>query len=163
RLRGIRTNLEIHDMRAVLAAAAAIAVLLAGSTGFAQTVYPIERADILARARFDIQVEFAGLVDPAEVSVTLNGKGYAQSHGKTATFTEREDGKDQSALILRDVSIAEPGTYDVRVSDGSQTRELHWNVYGTGPRKAKNVILFIGDGMSLAHRVAARLLAKGIA
>jgi len=40
---------------------------------------------------------------------------------------------------------------------------LHWNVYDTGARKAKNVILFIGDGMSLAHRVAARVLAKGIA
>jgi alkaline phosphatase len=49
------------------------------------------------------------------------------------------------------------------VTDGVQTRELNWNVYDTPPRKAKNVILFIGDGMSLAHRVAARVLAKGIA
>ena len=56
-----------------------------------------------------------------------------------------------------------PATYKVRVTDGIQTRELSWNVYDTAPRKAKNVILFIGDGMSLAHRVAARVLAKGIA
>ena len=49
------------------------------------------------------------------------------------------------------------------MTDGIQTRELNWNVYDTAPRKAKNVILFIGDGMSLAHRVAARVLAKGIA
>ena len=56
-----------------------------------------------------------------------------------------------------------PGTYKVRVTDGVQTRELSWQVYDTAPRKAKNVILFIGDGMSLAHRVAARVLAKGIA
>ena len=40
---------------------------------------------------------------------------------------------------------------------------MTWTVYDTGPRKAKNVILFIGDGMSPAHRVAARLLSKGIA
>ena len=40
---------------------------------------------------------------------------------------------------------------------------MTWNVYDTGPRKAKNVILFIGDGMSPAHRIAARLLSKGIA
>src|SRR5215469_17649308 len=68
---------------------------------------------------------------------------------------------DQSALMLRDVSLAQPGVYRLRVSDGVNSRELEWNVYDSGPRRAKNVILFIGDGMSLAHRVAARVLAKG--
>ena len=150
-------------MRAVLAATALIAALLAASAGFAQTVYPIDRADILAGSRFDFKVEFPALADPAKVAVTLNGKDLALILGKAATFIEREDGKDQSALILRDVSLSEPGSYEVRVTDGARTRELHWNVYATGPRKAKNVILFIGDGMSLAHRVAARVLAKGIA
>jgi alkaline phosphatase len=43
------------------------------------------------------------------------------------------------------------------------TRTVTWEVYGTGPRKARNVILFIGDGMSLAHRTAARIMSKGIA
>jgi alkaline phosphatase len=150
-------------MRRSLAASAAMALSLVVSAASAQTVYPIDRADILAGARFDFKVEFAGLADPANVSVTLNGKDYVQVLGKAADFVEREDGKDQSALILRDVTIAQPGIYKVQVSDGSRTRELSWNVYDTGPRKAKNVILFIGDGMSLAHRVAARVLAKGIA
>ncbi|MGZ5845712.1 MAG: alkaline phosphatase [Xanthobacteraceae bacterium] len=150
-------------MRGVLAAAAGLAMSLAASNGSAQTVYPIDRADILSDARFDFKVEFAGLADPAKISVTINGKDYAQLFGKAATFLEREAGKDQSALMLRDVSLREPGSYAIRVSDGAQSRELHWNVYDTGARKAKNVILFIGDGMSLAHRVAARVLAKGIA
>jgi alkaline phosphatase len=150
-------------MRAVLAATTLTAALLAASAASAQTVYPIDRADILVGSRFDFKVEFPALADPAKVAVTLNGKDLAQIFGKAATFIEREDGKDQSALILRDVSLTEPGSYDVRVTDGARTRELHWNVYATGPRKAKNVILFIGDGMSLAHRVAARVLAKGIA
>ena len=150
-------------MRAVLAATALFAALLAAPAASAQTVYPIDRADILAGSRFDFKVEFPALVDPAKISVTLNGKDLAQIFGKTLTFIEREDGKDQSALIVRDVSLTEPGSYDVRITDGARTRELHWNVYATGPRKAKNVILFIGDGMSLAHRVAARVLAKGIA
>jgi alkaline phosphatase len=35
-------------------------------------------------------------------------------------------------------------------------------VYATGARKAKNVILFVGDGMSVANRTAARILSKGI-
>src|SRR3546814_10087197 len=39
---------------------------------------------------------------------------------------------------------------------------ISWNVYDTGPRKAKNVILLIGDGLSPAHRLAARLLSKGM-
>ena len=150
-------------MRTVLAAVAGIAISMAASAGSAQTVYPIDRADILTGARFDFKVEFAGLADPAKISVTLNGKDYAQVFGKAATFVEREAGKDQSALLLRDVLLTEPGTYKVRVTDGVQTRELSWQVYDTAPRKAKNVILFIGDGMSPAHRVAARVLAKGIA
>jgi alkaline phosphatase len=150
-------------MRTVLAAAAGIAIAMAASAGSAQTVYPIDRADILSGARFDFKVEFAGLADPSKISITLNGKDYAQVFGKAATFVEREAGKDQSALLLRDVSLSDAGVYNIRVTDGSETRELRWNVYDTGPRKAKNVILFIGDGMSPAHRVAARLLAKGIA
>ena len=149
-------------MRRFLAAAAGIAISMV-SAGHAQTVYPIDRADILVGARFDFKVEFAGLADPTKVSVTLNGKDHAELFGKAATFVEREDGKDQSALILRDASLAPPGVYRLRVSDGANSRELEWNVYDSGPRRAKNVILFIGDGMSLAHRVAARVLAKGIA
>jgi alkaline phosphatase len=149
-------------MRTVLAAAAGIAVVMAASAGSAQTVYPIDRADILSGARFDFKVEFAGLADPSRISITLNGKDYTQVFGKAATFVEREAGKDQSALLLRDVSLSDAGVYNIRVTDGTETRELRWNVYDTGPREAKNVILFIGDGMSPAHRVAARLLAKGI-
>jgi len=150
-------------MRRFLAAAAGFAISMVGSAAHAQTVYPIDRADILVGARFDLKVEFAGLADPTKISVTLNGKDHAELFGKAATFVEREDGKDQSALMLRDVSLAQPGVYRLRVSDGVNSRELEWNVYDSGPRRAKNVILFIGDGMSLAHRVAARVLAKGIA
>src|SRR6476659_1807566 len=150
-------------MRTVLAAAAGIAIAMGAAAGSAQTGYPIDRADILSGARFDFKVEFAGLADASKISITLNGKDYAQVFGKAGTFVEREAGKDQSALLLRDVSLGDAGVYNIRVTDGAETRELRWNVYDTGPRKAKNVILFIGDGMSPAHRVAARLLARGVA
>ena len=124
----------------------------------AQTIYPIDRADILAGSRFDFKVEFPGLQKADSAQATINGEPYAKVFGRAATFVEREDGKDQSAIILRDVSL-KPGTYNVRAGAAQVT----WNVYATGPRKAKNVILFIGDGMSPAHRVAARILSKGIA
>lgn len=150
-------------MRQFLIAAASFATLLLSAVGHAQTIYPIDRAEFLVGARFDFKVEFAGRADETKIAVTLNGKDHARVFGRAATFIEREDGKDQSALILREVSLDRPGTYTVRVSNGKETREIAWTVYGTGPRKAKNVILFIGDGMTLAHRTAARLLSKRIA
>ncbi|XIA65594.1 alkaline phosphatase [Bradyrhizobium sp. TZ2] len=143
--------------------AAALIVLLSGSQVVAQTIYPIDRAAILAGARFDFKVEFPDRVDPAKLKVTVNGENCAAVFGQSGTFVEREDGKDQSALTLRDVSLGKPGNVTVEVSDGTRSRTVAWTVYDTGPRKAKNVILFIGDGLSPAHRVAARLLSKGIA
>jgi alkaline phosphatase len=150
-------------MPRIRAALALFAFLMTASAVQAQTIYPIDRADMLVGARFDLKVEFARVVDPGKVVITVNGDDYAQVFGKPGMLVEREDGREQSALVLRDVSLTRPGTYQVRVSDGAGERTIAWNVYGTGARRAKNVILFIGDGLSQAHRVAARLLAKGIA
>lgn len=148
-------------MMKVIAALAAF--VLSGSAAFAQTIYPIDRAEILSGARFDVKVEFPDRVDAAAIKITVNGEDHAAAFGKPAAYVEREDGKDQSALILRDVTLSKPGRTTVEVSDGTRSRTVTWTVYDTGPRKAKNVILFIGDGLSPAHRVAARLLSKGIA
>jgi len=143
-------------------AVTSLVVLLSGSSLSAQTIYPIDRAEILAGAQFDFKVEFPDRVDPAKLKVTVNGADYAAAFGRAATFIDREDGKDQSALVLRDVALAKPGSVAVEVSDGTRNGSVAWTVYETGPRKARNVILFIGDGMSPAHRVAARILSKGI-
>lgn len=143
-------------MRAFIAASAVTIGLL--SPAAAQTIYPVDRADILAGSRFDFKVEFPGLQTPFAVPVTVNGEPYDKVLGSEAIFIAREDGKDQSALLLRDVTLR-PGTYVVQAGEASVT----WTVYGTGPRSAKNVILFIGDGLSPAHRIGARLLSKGIA
>ena len=143
-------------------ALASLIVLCWTSSVPAQTVYPIDRAEILAGARFDFKVELPGPVDPANLKITVNGADYATAFGRAGAFIDREDGKDQSALILRDVTLTTPGNVVVDVSDGTHQRSVTWSVYDTGPRKAKNVILFIGDGMSPAHRVAARILSKGI-
>jgi alkaline phosphatase len=141
---------------------ASLIVLCWTSSLSAQTIYPIDRAEILAGAKFDFKVELPGPVDPARLKVTVNGADYTTAFGRAGTFIDREDGKEQSALILRDVTLARPGSVVVDVSDGTRQHSVTWTVYDTGPRKAKNVILFIGDGMSPAHRVAARILSKGI-
>ncbi len=140
----------------------AVAIFVFGSEAYSQTVYPIDRAEMLAGAHFDFKVEFPGLVNLEDVKVTLNGTPVDGVFGKAPQFIEREEGKDQSALILRDVAIAKAGTYAVKVATPNGVRDLTWTVYDTGARKARNVILLIGDGMSPAHRVAARLLSKGI-
>lgn len=129
----------------------------------AQTIFPLNRAEILAGSRFDFKVEFDGVVDPAQVKVTINSQDHAKLLGKPAQLIEREDGKPVSSLLLRDVSIGKPGVYTVTASDGVISKSVTWTVYATpAKRAAKNVILFVGDGFSIAHRTAARILSKGI-
>lgn len=130
----------------------------------AQTIYPLDRAIILAGSKFDFKVEFPGVVDPARVKVTVNGADHAQALGGASTLVAREDGKDASSLILRDVTLPQTGVYDVTATDGDHTASVKWEVYAAAePRKAKNVILMIGDGMAMANVTAARILAGGIA
>jgi alkaline phosphatase len=126
------------------------------------TIYPIDRAQILAGSRFDLKVEFDGVVALADAKVSIDGKDLSSAAGRAATFVEREDGAAASALILRDVSLTRPGRYAVVASDGKTSKRVQWEVYTTGPRQARNVILFIGDGMAGAHRTAARILTAGI-
>lgn len=140
-----------------------LGLLLSASAAVAQTIYPIDRAEILSGARFDFKVEFPDKIDPTKLKVTVNGQDYAEAFGRAGNFVEREDGKDQSALLLRDIALTATGPVVVEAGDGVRGRKVTWNVYDTAPRKAKNVILFIGDGMSASHRTAARLLSKGIA
>ncbi len=103
-------------------AAASVMVLASGSPALAQTVYPIDRAEILAGAKFDFKVEFPDRVDPAKLKVTVNGEDYSAAFGRAGTFIEREDGKDQSALMLRDVALMKPGRVTVEVGDGTRSR-----------------------------------------
>lgn len=128
----------------------------------AQTIYPIDRAEMPVGSRFDLKVEFPGRVAADAVRVTVNGVPYERAFGKAGLFLEREENKDRSALILRDVAVARAGPTVVEASDGRRTAKVTWDVYTTPAPKAKNVILFIGDGMHVAHRDAARLLSKGM-
>ena len=128
----------------------------------AQTIYPIDRAEILASGKFDLKVEFPGAPASAATKVTINGEDAAKVLGKPATFTEKEDGANHSAYWIRDAVIAKPGRYTVEAMAGGKAA-VTWEVFDTaGGGKAKNVILFIGDGLTIAHRTAARILSKGL-
>ena len=127
----------------------------------AQTIYPISRAEILAGAKFDFKVEFDGAPAADDLKVAINGRDAAQVLGKSAIVDAKEEGQDHTAYWIRGVSLAHPGTYQVTASAGGKTQSVTWEVYGTPARKARNVILFVGDGLSVAHRTAARMLVEG--
>ena len=152
-------------MRTLLAALAASTVL--SGTVQAATIYPLDRATILVNSPFDFKVELDGTVAEGDIAVTVNGKPYAEVFGKPAAFVAEEKGEDDammgSSLILRDLALAEPGAYTVEVKAGNQTKSVTWDVYGTGEApKARNVIFIVGDGLSVAHRTAARIMSKGM-
>ena len=143
--------------------AALIALSALALPASAQTIYPIDRAEILAGGKFDLKVEFPGAPASAATKVTINGEDAAKVLGKPATFTENEDGANHSAYWIRDAVIAKPGRYTVEAMAGDRKAAVTWEVFDTaGGGKAKNVILFIGDGLTIAHRTAARILSKGL-
>src|SRR4051794_26692240 len=119
-------------MRLVLATAA---LFVSAVTAHSQTIYPIDRAEILTGAKFDLKVEFPTRLSADQVKVTINGADYATTFGRAASFIEREDGKEQSSIVLRDVTLPKRGSYRVRASDGTNAREVTWTVFDTGPRK----------------------------
>jgi alkaline phosphatase len=141
----------------------AVLLALAAVPAHAQTIYPLNRAEFLAGARFDLKVEFPGAPEQAAVRVTINGQDAATVTGKASTFSQRHEGSDYSAYWIRDAAISKPGKYTVEATAGNQKASVVWEVFDTtGGGQAKNVILFIGDGLSVAHRTAARMLSKGI-
>jgi alkaline phosphatase len=150
------------SLAAALCAGAYFSVLALPAA--AQTIYPINRAEILAGSRFDLKVEFAGAVmDGSALKLTINGKDAASVLGADPEVIAREDGKAVSSLMLRGARITRPGSYKVSASDGTNSSSVTWNVYGTPAKAAaRNVILFIGDGFSIAHRTAARIMTKGV-
>lgn len=143
--------------------AAAVFAMGAAFAAQAQTIYPLNRAEILSGSKFDFKVEFPGAPAEADVKVTVNGKSPAQVLGATAKFIRNEDGLNQSAFWIRDASIAAPGQYTIEATSGGKSAQIRWEVFGTPKgRVARNVILFVGDGMSVAHRTAARIMSKGL-
>src|SRR5882724_3904037 len=95
-----------------------IALALSCASAGAQTIYPLNRAEILAGARFDLKVEFPGSPPESAVRVIINGENAATITGKAASFVEHEDGGEHSAYWIRGVTLDKPGKYAVEASAG---------------------------------------------
>ena len=143
------------------AAAVLVALALTGGAR-AGAIYPIDRASVLAGSHFDFKVEFDRVVAQQDIRVTVGGAPAERVFHKPGMWLEREDGKPATSWVVQGVSLEKAGPVEVVATGGGQTLRVHWDVYRTGPRKAKNVILFIGDGLTMAQRTAARLLSRGM-
>ena len=139
----------------------ALVLALAAATLGAATIYPINQAEMLAGAKFDFKVEFDSVV--TSYSVKINGLNYNRvlgANGELITET-LPDGSKASALILRDATIA-AGEYTVTAKAGDDYKTVSWSVYPAAEEaQAKSLIVLIADGMSVAHRTAARIMEKG--
>jgi alkaline phosphatase len=151
---------------------ALVANFLPNHRSFAQddlriTILPIDRAQFLPGSKFDFRVEFSpAAAMPADAKVTINGEDASKVTGIEPKVETWELGKDTKvpyqSMIWRGVTAPAPGDYKIEVSAGGKTVSVNWTVRKPGAGKAKNVILFIGDGMSVGTISAARVISRGL-
>jgi len=144
-------------------------------------ILPIDQANFLPGQKFDFQIEVWAAALPSDFSIKINGKNAADVLGSqptssnwqfdasktsnnaaTYTFRKGMTGMVTSqATTWRQVSIKDPGSYKIDVTAGGATTSATWTTRDVGTGKAKNVIFFLGDGMTDAVRTAARVVSRG--
>src|SRR5262249_22583576 len=87
----------------------ALVILAAATLAEAITIFPVDRATILAGARFDVKVEFDRVIAAGEARVTLDGVEIGAAVGRPGRFVAKEDGVEASAWLVRDASVTQPG------------------------------------------------------
>jgi len=155
-------------------------------------IMPPERASFAVDQLFDIRVEATvsdpsgdpprGLrvwVDDLEITqLNILDPGVNGEHGAGGTGSTRDDvpahhraGRAPSHttnFLVREQRFEEPGTYVIRArtEDGAQASvtvtAAAWHDPDPEVPPVRNVILLLGDGMGVAQRTAARLVARDI-
>lgn len=127
------------------------------------SIMPIDRAKFLIGQKFDFAIEVKTATPAKAIEVTINGSAAERYFGKPAV-TKLEA---MSTYRINDVAFPQAGKIVVAVAvtteQGVEKRTVNYEITADKINKpAKNVILFIGDGMSLQARQIARILSKGI-
>ena len=128
-------------------------------------ILPVDTAKFVAGAKFDFDVEVSNAKDLKNVDITINGQNANQFFGQK--LVAKELGNGVVSYRVNQVDFPKTGNYTVRVSatdaDGTNAADARYKVVQEKAQKpAKNVILFIGDGMSLQAREMARIISKGL-
>lgn len=169
---GLSHTIESNTLDPIVAETNSVAAAASMSEAAAEpqaepsiVVLPIDRAKFLAGQKFDFRVEANGLPAPVTTwGITINGQSLEAFFGKAGAITNSQ-GSSQEQTI-RDVSIKQPGRYVVKVTatagSATLTKTVEWEVVLAQPpaKPAKNVILLIGDGLSLPIRTSARIVSK---
>ena len=155
-------------MKAAVCAVLAGGALLGGafpSQASDIRILPVDTAKFWAGARFDFDVEVSNAKNLQSVDVQVNGVPAEKFFGKKAVT--KDLGNGVTSYRIDDVDFAKTGKVEVTVnakdSLGVSKATAGYNVvHEAAVKKAKNVILFVGDGMSLQAREVARILSKGM-
>ena len=150
--------------------ALATAGIISASFGMSQAdaadvkVLPIDRAKFLAGQRFDFEVEVKGNTPVQQMEIMVNGIPAEKFFGKKMTVANE---KGVTSYKISDVNFDKTGNFTVIAKavdgEGSDTKKAAYEVVcEKAPKIAKNVVLFVGDGMGSQARQVARILSKGI-
>ncbi len=126
-------------------------------------IMPIDRAKFLVGQKFDFAIEVKTDSPASAIEVMVNGVPAEVFFGKQGVTKFDK----MSTYRINDVSLPQAGkiavTVTVKTENGIEKRKINYEVPAEKIAKpAKNVILVVGDGMSLQARQMARILSKGI-
>ena len=128
-------------------------------------ILPVDTAKFWSGARFDFDVEVSNAKNLQNVDVTINGVPAEKFFGKKAAV--KDLGNGVTSFRIDDVTFAKLGKVEVAASAKdslgvSKAVASYQVVHEVAKKTAKNVLLFVGDGMSLQAREVARILSKGM-
>ncbi len=130
------------------------------------TILPIDKARMLAGSKFDFRVEVNG-AKPDSMEITINGQPAASVFQGVKEETSNAKADKSGEITYRGVNLNTPGktTVQVKAKVGGQevTKAVNWDIIKVGSGRAKNVILFIADGLSFPTITATRIVSRGIA
>jgi len=124
-------------------------------------ILPIDDAQFLPGAYFDFRVEVHADALPDNFAVTVNGEDASAFFGadpteESWTFGPEDAPTPSQSVIWRQLTAPAPGDYTVEVTAGGTTETVTWTVREPQAGEARNVILFIADGLTVAMLSAAR-------
>lgn len=149
----------------LLAAGSAAAGSMMAADAADIRILPVDTAKFWSGARFDFDVEVSEAQNLKDVDISINGTPASQFFGKQ--LVRKDLGSGVVSYRADDVSFSKTGPYSISVkatdNGGTSVSSARYQVVQEkAPRLAKNVILFVGDGMSLQAREVARILSKGM-
>lgn len=128
-------------------------------------IRPVDGANLLPGALFDLHVEVHASRLPRDFAITINGESARAFFGVrpiTRNWIIASSGVPAQAVTFRGVRFDEPGEYVVEVTAGGETHTKTYTVRETVAGDAQNVILFVADGGSQAFYTALRLVSRGM-